>query len=63
MNTTSATEKDHGHEPSVVRDSSTCKFHYTTLVKFESQYVQQAKVTPWCPSGYLGYLLSELEFH
>lgn len=20
-------------------------------------------VTPWCPSGYLGYSLSELEFH
>jgi hypothetical protein len=20
-------------------------------------------VTPWCPSGYLGYALSELEFH
>jgi len=64
-------------------DNSTCKFHYTAFMKFESHYVQQASVyfvseawislqltditapivTPWCPSGYLGYVLVISEFH
>ena len=35
MNTTSATEKDHGYEPSAVRDCSAYQFRYASLSELE----------------------------
>ena len=38
MNTTSITEKDHGYEPSAVRDNSTDASNFTSFVFSESHY-------------------------
>ena len=37
MNTISITEKDHGYEPSAVRDCSTYQFRYASLSELEFQ--------------------------
>ena len=37
MNTTSATEKDHGYKPSAMRDCSTNQFRYAALSELEFQ--------------------------
>ena len=38
MTTTSVTEKDHGYEPSAVRDNSTDASNFTSFVFSESHY-------------------------